>query len=243
MGNIILLNSHGLAPPAPTPYTEGRFDVINVSMNGNSTFYPMVCWRTDAPAALPQHLYNENVDVLGGYSTYAGWTASVSKPTITADSVYSAAARLQYITDPTYTILDHGNTPSTRGTSQYVPGTYPVPTTNRLEVGAGKTYSTVLAAYNAATDGDNIVIFPGTYDCTDFANTSGNDIEKNVRFYGSTENHADVTLTGTPGINWWFQIWPYRMQQLTTERPGFYHLTLSRDLYNWRHHITIRSEV
>lgn len=129
-----------------------------------------------------------------------------------------------------------------------------VPTTNRREVGSGKTYATPRAAYDAASDGDNIIIYPGTYAIDDMKHDQGVTglfMTKNVRLYGSTQIAADVILTYntySPGIGGNDGL-VFDFENMTTApgtpAPGVSHLTIkptaSGSGYTRLRHIVARS--
>lgn len=211
----------------------------NLIVDANtSNGYPIVTWSTTSN---PVTKYLVNIDCPVGYSMLSGSGYGSSQPDVYLKSVYRGMTRRDYYTSPNYLELNDSRDSSTHGTSQYVPGTFPVPTCNLREVGPGKEFSTVIAAYNASVDGDNIVIQPGTYDCSDFkSGSSGTVIYKNVRFYGATENPSDVILNSDVGSEQHFSFRPYSSGSAPEEiGVGMFHMTVSRNGYAWRHTINI----
>ena len=69
---------------------------------------------------------------------------------------------------------------------------------NRIEVGAGKTYSTIIDAVNAAEDDDTIYIYPGTYE---WADTSGTVLNKRLNFKGLYDGVWDGNPQVTINVN------------------------------------------
>jgi len=125
------------------------------------------------------------------------------------------------------------------GTDNYVADSYPIPTENVITVGpagSGKMYTTVIDAYNAASDGDNIVIYPkgspyfeGTAFQADVIvpPTLAEGITKSVSFWGSTQNPYDVEVhVGNPPADWCgicFNL-AGRDQAWWNHVPGVYHI-------------------
>lgn len=230
-------------PPAGVYAGAGTITLGNLVVDSNtSNGYPIVTWDT-RNNAITKHLVN--IDVPVGYSLLSGGNSpAVSQPTVYLNSVYRGMTRRDIYTSPNYAQLDDSTNSSTHGTSQYVPGTFPVPTCNLREVGPGKEFATPLDAYNAAANGDNIVIQPGTYDCSGFrsswSSAGGTYITKNVRFYGATENPSDVILDSNIGAEINFVFRPYQTGALPEETGmGMFHMTLQRNGYAWRHVVTI----
>jgi hypothetical protein len=196
-------------------------------------------YNNGSELARPVHWVVRKTDVLCDYKYFSVLTG----PTIVTGAQYDKVTidSLLYRADtysffyrlPDLQVLQDskGTTSANYGTSQYTAGYAPVPTAGRiLRVGSTRTYTKVWDAYAASQHGDDIIIDAGTYDCDEF---SGAGLTKCVRFWGATENPADVVLRRstaddfTYGIH--FFIWyPYYMGNVPDGSfgCGIFHLTL-----------------
>lgn len=137
---------------------------------------------------------------------------------------------------------NQGSFPDTNyGVAQYTPGDYPVPTgSNVITVGPGsEDYSTVWDAYQAASDGDHIVISAGTYTENNFKTDIRVDdpsypsttIQKHVSFWGADEDPSTtiIQFTSTSANDSGIQFdLAARPQSRWGHAIGVYHLTLRR---------------
>jgi hypothetical protein len=231
---------NGVAQPGVL-YGTGVVNFTNVIITSFNNMYPMGFGTTDV-RSLTMAL--NHVDVPGdGYSTWVGGSTGIRNPTIAVNSVYAEQALKEYLLTPAYVPNDYSTTDSVNyGISTYVPGTAPIPTVNTLHVGAGQTYASPAAAYDAAQHGDNIIVHPGSYDVAGFNSGAGRDIDKDVRFYGSTENPNDVTFTGFHGFNnHGFMIYPYRMGNIVG--PGFFHIRINSSTDTWKRKFHLASDL
>lgn len=224
--------------PPNTYGGPGVFNLTNCKFAGTSSSHYCfgIAARPSNNYALLQ-VYANYCDMPVGdvYSTFVGsW---YSYP----GNVYFTAYLNNIKRDATLTYQCSGNFPlnnsstslATHGTSQYPTGYTPVPTTSPsgriLRVGPTRTYTTVHAAYLAAVHGDDIIIDPGTYNCTEFYG-AGTHITKCVRFWGATEDPDDVVLYATNhyyGDHWFFWHLEYFLNIPDNfKAPGMFHLTL-----------------
>jgi hypothetical protein len=190
------------------------------------------------------------VDLPGGFSTFVGVTVLgvVTIAQAYLDSVFCDSGRFTFRVGLTLLQSDYGSSRANYGTSQYPTGYAPVPTASQtgrlLRVGPTRTYTTVIAAYNAAQHGDDIVIDAGTYDCNAFHGAAGGTVlKKCVRFWGATEDPDDVVLTNDGTCDYgcgFFQWYPNHMGNVpeAIRAPGFFHVTITRayeDTYESTH--------
>ena len=171
-------------------------------------------------------------DIQEGYSAIFGGHSGVQTPQLDIISVAYEGVRWTYLSSPTYVTNDKQKAAlpnASFGTSQYTTDSYPIPTDNVLTVGNDtETYSTVWAAYQAASDGDNIVISSNgsPYTENNFNNGVGQ-IDKSVSFWGATQNPADVVLQmTTSGSSFFYYKLKSRPEAWWGHVPGVYHLTI-----------------
>ncbi|MCB0342881.1 MAG: hypothetical protein H6626_01230 [Pseudobdellovibrionaceae bacterium] len=109
---------------------------------------------------------------------------------------------------------------------------------NILHVGGGQTYSTIVDALTAASDGDNIILHPGNHTVPAYTT-----ISKDVRFYGSTGDPDDVSINVDIGSD--DVVFHLRADLMAPAqvKPGFYHMTIQRNtLGQWDWFFDIRGK-
>lgn len=229
---------------------------VNVKYMGNGSEHPIGVIGLSGG-----HLNCRYIETdVGAYSIMVGsWS---NTPDITVHScVYRALDNIRYfalgsanfLVDDTSLWNGVLEDKPNEGPDAYPMNSTPIPTNNRITVGEGKDYATVREAYNAANDGDNIVIDAGTHAVTDMMAHASNSIvglwmTKNIRFYGATQNAADVILSfsalnGYNGFTFW-------LRNMTTAigapAPGMFHLTLDGynigGRYSWRSSVMARTD-